>query len=396
MEMKKYRLGEICYLNKSSLKSNDAISVILYLDTSSITENIISGLQTFSIKDAPSRAQRKVKKNTIIFSTVRPNQKHYGIIHNPQNNLIVSSGFTTLDVKNQNEFDPEFVYLTLTQPVIVNYLHTLAQNSVSSYPSINPDDIGNLYLSFPCFDTQRKIAAILSALDNKIALNRRINAKLEQMAKRLYDYWFVQFDFPNAEGKPYKSSGGKMVYNATLKREIPEGWKVKLLGDAISINRGKTITEKKAIKGNVKVVAAGLSFSYYHNQSNRDVNCITISGSGENAGFVNFWREPIYASDCSTIQFDNIVDTILCYHTLKMQEKRFYQISHKSAQPHIQPSDIAQIPMVFPDEIVKEKVSILFAHYNTLIGKNQKEIERLTALRDKLLPLLMNGQVTVK
>ena len=88
---------------------------------------------------------------------------------------------------------------------------------------------------------------------------------------------------------------------------------MKRLGEIAQVKRGTTITAKNTEVGNVKVVAGGLSFSYYHNQSNRKANCITVSGSGENAGFVNFWREPIFASDCSTVQFENDIDTILCY-----------------------------------------------------------------------------------
>ena len=148
-KLKKYKLGEICDINRSSLKAADDIEEILYLDTSNITENTIAKLQYFQRKNAPSRAQRKVQNKTIIFSTVRPNQKHFGIMNNPQKNLIVSSGFTTLDVKNLKCFDANYVYLKLTQPVIVDYLQTVAQNSVSSYPSINPDDIGNLSFEFP-------------------------------------------------------------------------------------------------------------------------------------------------------------------------------------------------------------------------------------------------------
>lgn len=205
----------------------------------------------------------------------------------------------------------------------------------------------------------------------------------------------MQFDFPNEEGKPYKSSGGKMVYNELLKREIPEGWEVKLLNNIIEIKRGITITEKQTTLGTIKVVAAGLTYSYLHGESNRTANCITVSGSGANAGFVNFWREPIFASDCSTVQFDNDIDTILCYHTLKKQEKRFYQISHKSAQPHILPSDIGEIPMIFPPNHIKDSISSFFIKTNKKIAKNTMELEHLISLRDNLLPLLMNGQVTL-
>lgn len=288
----------------------------------------------------------------------------------------------------------------------------------SVVPSLNRNFV--YPIKVPFYDNiadQQKIAAVLSSLDDKIALNNRINAKLEQMAKRLYDYWFVQFDFPvscHSElvseshsdemlnqvqhdecAKPYKSTGGKMVWNEELKREIPEGWEVKKLGEIALVKRGTTITEKDTTKGNVKVVAGGLNFSYYHNQSNRKANCITVSGSGENAGFVNFWREPIFASDCSTAQCENDIDTMLCYFALKMQEKRFYRISHKSAQPHIYPKDVAEIPIVVPNEAVKSKISDFFLKSNWKIALIEKETQKLTALRDRLLPLLMNGQVEV-
>ena len=288
----------------------------------------------------------------------------------------------------------------------------------SVVPSLNRNFV--YPIKVPFYDNiadQQKIAAVLSSLDDKIALNNRINAKLEQMAKRLYDHWFVQFDFPvschselvseshseemlnqvqhDERIKPYKSSGGKMEYHEELKREIPAGWEVKKLGEIALVKRGTTITEKDTTKGNVKVVAGGLDFSYYHNQSNRKANCITVSGSGENAGFVNFWREPIFASDCSTVQCENDIDTMLCYFALKMQEKRFYRISHKSAQPHIYPKDVAEIPIVVPNEAVKSKISDFFLKSNWKIALIEKETQKLTALRDRLLPLLMNGQVEV-
>ena len=102
------------------------------------------------------------------------------------------------------------------------------------------NDIKNLEISFPDLIKQQSIAAVLSALDKKIALNKQINARLEEMAKTLYDYWFVQFDFPDANGKPYKSSGGEMVFDETLKREIPKGWAVKSLNQVADIVMGQS------------------------------------------------------------------------------------------------------------------------------------------------------------
>ena len=226
--MKKYRIKDICDTNQNTLSSKNEITEIEYLDTGSITENMISETQILKRECAPSRAQRLVKNNTIIYSSVRPNLKHYGILKNPPSNFIVSTGFITLDIKNEmmKEIEPEYLFYLLTQNNITYYLHSIGQNSVSSYPSINSSDIENLSFSFPDLSEQQRIAKILSSIDAKIELNKKINRELETMAKELYDYWFVQFDFPNEQGKPYKSSGGKMVWNETLKREIPEGWEV--------------------------------------------------------------------------------------------------------------------------------------------------------------------------
>ena len=314
----------------------------------------------------------------------------------------------------ENEDKAKWLYYYLQSPYFKKLMNSLLSGAVQKFVPL-----GFLRsIDIPKYDDNKKaIVKFLSSLDDKIALNNRINAKLEQMAKRLYDYWFVQFDFPvscHSElvseshsdemlnqvqhdecAKPYKSSGGKMVWNEELKREIPEGWEVKKLGEIALVKRGTTITEKDTTKGNVKVVAGGLDFSYYHNQSNRKANCITVSGSGENAGFVNFWREPIFASDCSTAQCENDIDTMLCYFALKMQEKRFYRISHKSAQPHIYPKDVAEIPIVVPNEAVKSKISDFFLKSNWKIALIEKETQKLTALRDRLLPLLMNGQVQI-
>ena len=148
-------------------------------------------------------------------------------------------------------------------------------------------------------------------------MHRLINDNLEAMAKQLYDYWFVQFDFPNEEGKPYKSSGDKMAWNDKLKREIPEGWNVKTIGTFADVKRGSTITKAQTVEGNIKVVAAATDYSFLHNEANRSAFVITVSASGANAGFINFWREPIYASGCSTIQCKDVVETLFCYYWIR-------------------------------------------------------------------------------
>lgn len=406
MQMKKYKLGEIAEINASSIKSSDKIDEILYLDTANITENRIDTLQRFGLKKAPSRAQRKVKDNTIIFSTVRPNQSHFGIMKNPASNLIVSSGFATLDIKNPDEFNADYLYYNLTQPFIVNYLQTVAQNQVSSYPSINPSDLANLNLSFPPFSEQKKIASVLSSIDEKIALNRRINAKLEQLAKRLYDYWFVQFDFPNENGKPYKSSGGKMAYNAELKREIPAVWEVKNIFDAADVIYGfpyatepfdediensrnpySVIRIRDILENTISAKTTEKSGEKYKTQ----VGDLLIGMDGY--FHMNFWsRNDDYVNQRITRIRKTCISTLILYHQIlpfiKFKEKK----AKGSTVGHLSDKDIKQIEILIPDN---KNLSDKFDLILYLMMKNRQENVKLSRMRDSLLPLLMNGQVEI-
>ena len=180
MELKEYKLGEIADFNKSSLKNTEEFPVIEYLDTSSITENIISDVSILNKSDAPSRAQRKVRNNTIIYSTVRPRLKHYGILSFPKENLIVSTGFVTIDIKDifKDEINPKFLFLLLTQPHITEYIANIADTAVSAYPSINPSDIASISFAFPNIKVQKSISKIWFNYNHKIELNRSINHNL--------------------------------------------------------------------------------------------------------------------------------------------------------------------------------------------------------------------------
>ena len=174
----------------------------------------------------------------ILYSCVRPNLKHYGIIKQPLENMVCSTGFATLTIENKEYANADFLYYNLTQEHYINLLHTIASTSTSSYPSITPDDLLDLDLALPPLPIQNNIARILSVLDSKIELNNRISKELENLAKLLYTRYFVEFNFPNEQGKPYKSSGGAMVYNETLKREIPKDWEVLKLSHRLHFERG--------------------------------------------------------------------------------------------------------------------------------------------------------------
>lgn len=264
--------------------------------------------------------------------------------------------------------------------------YTLTKNAIESV---------GIYL--PDIKSQEKIGNIFSSIDRKITNNNAITQQLEAMAKTIYDYWFLQFEFPNEEGKPYKSSGGKMVWSEELQREIPAGWRVKTLGNYADVRKGKLITEKEAnLHGRYKVVSAGLDFSYYHDQFNREENTISISASGANAGFVKLWREKIFANDCTTVRKENVVETIYVFNYLKAIQSYLYRQARGSAQPHVYPKDIENLKLVIPTDSIMAKYAKKVVDNNAYIANLSAQNQKLQSLRDFLLPLLMNGQVSVE
>ena len=219
LEWKLIRLGDICITNKNSYSSKDNWKFVNYLDTGSLTENKITELQYINIETdkVPSRARRKVIKNSILYSTVRPNQLHYGIIKEPVDNLLVSTGFTVIDV-DTNKAIPEFIYYLLTQNNTTEQLQAIAEQSVSTYPSIKSSDIEDLEFKLPNLIIQNRIVSILDTIDSKIRQNEKINNNLEQQAKALFESWFVDYE-PFGNTMPCNWEIGKLKEVLKLKRQ---------------------------------------------------------------------------------------------------------------------------------------------------------------------------------
>ena len=173
------KIGDIVTTNASSYSSKDHWEYVNYLDTGNITQNVIDSIQRIDLSQEklPSRAKRKVRENSIVYSTVRPNQLHYGIIRNQPENFLVSTGFTVIDV-NESQAVAEYIYYYLTQKEIVESLQAIGEQSVSTYPSIKPSDIEDIEIPLPSLDIQKKIVGILKSLDAKIKTNSDINNNL--------------------------------------------------------------------------------------------------------------------------------------------------------------------------------------------------------------------------
>ena len=373
--MKSYTLKDACYITTGKLDANQSIKNGIYPFFT--CAEFPDAINTYSFDcDAVLVAGNNARGNFHV-------NRYKGKFNAYQRTYVLTS---------KEDFDIDFIFYSLK--LELKRLKEKSQGSQTKFLTL--PILQNIHFSSILINEQKTIAAVLSALDKKIALNKQINARLEEMAKILYDYWFVQFDFPDANGKPYKSSGGEMVFDETLKREIPKGWEVKSLGDWAEIRKGTLITEKTAnTNGDIKVISAGVDFSYYHDVANRPKNTITISASGANAGFVNFWREPIFACDCTTITNSVIGRTLYILNFLKIVQDFIYQQARGSAQPHVYPKDIEGLKIIVPPDLLLKRFGEFVENWNLKIANNEKQNYRLTQLRDFLLPMLMNGQVSV-
>ena len=257
------------------------------------------------------------------------------------------------------------------------------------------NELGNFPIYIPDLKTQQSIAAVLSALDKKIALNKQINARLEEMAKTLYDYWFVQFDFPDANGKPYKSSGGKMVFDETLKREIPKGWEVKSLGEIADLYQPATLSEKELNKNGQFLVYGANGIIGKYNKFNHENPVVAVACRGNSCGAINITQPKSWITGNAMVV--NPKNKNMCIDFIKniLLVNNLDKVVSGSAQPQITRTNFALLKVITPNEsLLKLYSDIINPMFNKRINRIQQNA-KLTQLRDFLLPMLMNGQVSV-
>jgi type I restriction enzyme S subunit len=297
---------------------------------------------------------------------------------------------------------PEYLYYYLKQNLVQKRLINVSKGAVQKCLFIN--DLDNFLIDFPIsLDDQQKIASILSTLDAKIELNNRINAKLEEMAKTLYDYWFVQFDFPNSDGKPYKASGGKMVWNKELKREIPDGWEVKSLTDLLKKNTDHfDYTSNKSTIDLSVMPSNSISLSTLNISSNFTTNLFNMKKGDILFGAIRPYLHKAGIAPCDGV----VTGTVHSYNTINEFDYNFALITMTRNTFFDYAENIStgtKMPVVSSEILLKYKLPYeakIVQKFNELclrdsIPRNILENQKLTEIRDTLLPLLMNGQVKV-
>ena len=303
-----------------------------------------------------------------------------------------STEFIVLRAKN--ETNPEFLYYFAISPDFRKRAIECMEGT-SGRQRVNENALKTLELPIPEPQTQQSIAAVLSALDKKIALNKQINVRLEEMAKTLYDYWFVQFDFPDANGKPYKSSGGEMVFDETLKREIPKGWEVKSLGEIADLYQPATLSEKELNKNGQFLVYGANGIIGKYNKFNHENPVVAVACRGNSCGAINITQPKSWITGNAMVV--NPKNKNMCIDFIKntLLVNNLDKVVSGSAQPQITRTNFAPLKVITPNEsLLKLYSDIINPMFNKRINRIQQNA-KLTQLRDFLLPMLMNGQVSV-
>ena len=313
---------------------------------------------------------------------------------------------TALFIKDFKGNNPKYLYYLLKNL----HLDNIFEKGSSVIPSLDRKLVHSLVVPFhKNINDQRKVVDVLSAIDRKIELNKQINDNLEAMAKQLYDYWFVQFDFPNEEGKPYKSSGGAMVWNEKLKREIPQGWGTQNLADCLKL---------KTERVNSKDIKDTDNYTPIEVIPRKQMSLHeTVALENAMSGICRYSRRNILLSNrrvyfhkVCIAPFDGLTrDTVLVlepynsgnlgylYETVFADEFILFATKHSygSEQPVLSWTSAQKFNVLRPSNTIDKKYSEIVDSIIDSVLNNQIEIIKLTKQRDELLPLLMNGQASV-
>ena len=318
----------------------------------------------------------------------------------PESGKYIQSQDVAKIICKEDPLDKDFAFYLISSTLVKQQLSAAAQQTKIRHTS--PDKIKDCTVWIPDLTEQKRIGKLLRNLDNKIELNRAINQNLEAMAKQLYDYWFMQFDFPNEEGKPYKSSGGEMVWNEKLKRKIPNEWDNCTLKDFINLFDSRRIPlsnkDREERKGNYPYYGA-TGIMDYVNEYIFDGDYILLAEDGSTSDSKGFpivqyiWGKNWVNNHAHIILPKNEQYLMFTYQMLRSIPAK--QIETGSIQKKISQENLCEYNMVLPNSILIEKYESIIS---PLWEKRKLCIEEINALikqRDELLPLLMNGQVSV-
>ena len=398
MELKKYKLSEVATFEISNVdKKTKAGELSVHL--CNFTDVYYNWAVTEAMEDSfmvATASDNQIKKLSLrkgqVAITKDSETRHdIGIptyIANDFDNTVLGY-HCALITPNPEMLDGRYLNAYLNSSLAKEYFANNASGSGMRY-SLPVDAIKNILLYLPSIEVQREIGKIFSDIDRKIALNREINRNLEAMARQLYDYWFVQFDFPDENGRPYKSSGGKMVWNEKLKRKIPEGWYAALMKDFLVIGNGK---DHKDLETGIYPVYGSGGLMRYVNDFLFSGESVLLPRKGSLSNFM-YVNEPFWTVDTMFYTKEKLKGAVkYIYYSMRYVDITRYDSG--TGVPSMTSISYYAMPFVKPTNDIVKLFDEILSPWIAQIKRNEVQIKNLTKQRDKLLPMLMNGQVSV-
>ena len=419
MELKKYKLADIAKIeisgvDKKTIEGETPVRLCNFVDVYynwAITKEKAKSFMAASAKQTEIN-KCSIGKGMVAITKDSETRDDIGVatyIADDFENVVLGY-HCALITPNPAVVDGKYLNAFMHTRYIQKYFENNASGSGQRY-TLSNDTIGNIPVLLPSVEEQHTIGKVLADIDRKIELNKQINDNLEAMAKQLYDYWFVQFDFPNEEGKPYKSSGGAMVWNENLKREIPQGWVVEKMGKCTNVLLGGTPdTNDNSLWGNgYNWLNSGEVAEFPILKSEKNItpkglekSATVLAPKGSvTLSITRHLRPSILCIDAcinqsvvAILENDKISKEYI-YPLLNRDIPRLMSLRTGAQQPHINKETVEAINVVLPPaNIMGAYINKAESIYNAIFN-NAKEVEELTKQRDELLPLLMNGQASV-
>jgi len=376
LQFKHYYVKQMALFSKETIKINNYPSID-YLDTGSITEGIIQSIEHYlDLSELPSRAKKIVKEGDIIYSTVRPNNRHYGIIQGNCDNLVVSTGFSVIRADTEKVL-PKYLYYLLSMDTTIELLQTIAEQSVSTYPSINDSDIGELEYDIPSVEDQAIIVSIIDSIDCKIRLNSLVNDNLLAILNTEYNK--IKSEYP---------ADSELSDICTLNNQ-------RRLASELTPSNYYSTENMLPNKGGV-VPASSMP------SDNKAIICevgdVLISNIRPYFKKIHYCFE---SSGCSADVLDfrakNVQHASYLYGILYSDDFFDYVVagSKGTKMPRGDKDQIMQYSIPLPPEVVLDAYCELGQLILSQVTSNNQESAKLVALRDFILPKLMSGEIDV-
>lgn len=387
----RYSLDDVCeFINGGAWSDKEYVDYglpVLKVTNCKPKGFVLEDVNYLPRSSATKYAKHKLKKDDVVIATVgsHPNLVDSAagrscIINSFVEDFYLNQNAVCIRSKDTNVLDQGFLGYLAKYNLFQHYIQMRGKGAANQM-RIAIGAIKSYVFDFPPIETQRIISGILSSYDKLIENNQKQITLLEEIVQRLYKEWFVDFHFHKYEETPIIDG-------------IPEGWLLGVVSDIAGFKRGKTITKKQAVRGEIPVVAGGKEPAYWHNKANTGNPVITVSASG-NAGFTRMYYQRVWASDCSYLDRDATEDLFYVYLHLKYRQDDLYSMKKGACQQHVNANEINALEILIPTRNVLQSFSDNVSPYFEKISLLEKQILFAIQARDQLLPKLMSGEITV-